>query len=313
MRKRVCGLFFGVILAVALTACAGTSEGGKGPSDEEPATAAEASEAVETEKAAEESEPGSAAEDEQEEAQPDNDSAHQTTTAERWADAFCGRDGRAIAAMSSPQVRDSFLGRDLLMDEEDYGFGWSSPWPWGGAEDYRIVEETDTTAVILYYAWTSDPHVTVWRETLTWHTEGEGVIVDEEELEMMDAICTGREYADAYPFGINGTRMDYLHNGVGEALNDNAAETRDSKAYGMLYEPETAAVYLLNMLDNPDKVEAKASPDEASDGVTVDISFAEDGSTLKVRMIKPYGGDGIWIPQDFLVDNEPFIINKEEN
>lgn len=313
MRKRVCGLFFGVILAVALTACAGTSEGGKGPSDEEPAAAAEASEAVETEKAAEESEPGSAAEDEQEEAQPDNDSAHQTTTAERWADAFCGRDGRAIAAMSSPQVRDSFLGRDLLMDEEDYGFGWSSPWPWGGAEDYRIVEETDTTAVILYYAWTSDPHVTVWRETLTWHTEGEGVIVDEEELEMMDAICTGWEYADAYPFGINSTRMDYLHNGVGEALNDNAAETGDSKAYDMLYEPETAAVYLLNMLDNPDKVEAKASPDEASDGVTVDISFAEDGSTLKVRMIKPYGGDGIWIPQDFLVDNEPFIINKEEN
>ena len=62
----------------------------------------------------------------------------------------------------------------LVIDEGDTIFGWSSPWPmWDTSDEnskgYTITTSYDgkNTAEILYYAWTSDPHVTVWKEDIT--------------------------------------------------------------------------------------------------------------------------------------------------
>lgn len=217
--------------------------------------------------------------------------------AENWAKAFCARDGARIVSMSSETLQNSLQEKELLVVGDDYSsFGWSSPWPWDAENDYTVVRVTETSAEILFYAWVSDPHVTVWREKLTFHMEdGEG-LVDTAKLEELDYICAGDTYGRAYPNGITGTRMDYLTNGAGEALNQNAVSNRDSKFYAKLFEPESAAVYLLNLLDNPNKVEVTAGSAKEDGSVPVTIHFMEDDGYVTVYMIQPYGEEGIWIP-----------------
>ncbi len=215
---------------------------------------------------------------------------------EDWADAWVRRDGAAIVSMSSEAVQEALEDGELLFREGDTDtFGWSSPWP---GDDYRLEEVTDNTAVILYYARTSDPHVTVWRESLTWHREAEGIVVEAQELEMMRAICSGEEYVRAYPNGVEHTPMDYLESGMGEALNQNALQNRENVSYSGLFAPEMAVIQQLNLLDNPEKVKVETVPDTRSDRVFVNITFTGDGSTLQVSAVRPYGGDGIWIVQD---------------
>lgn len=300
MKKQVCSMLMAVFLLPLAAACG--SDQAKAPSVSETIQGME-EDAMQEMGITETEEAGESAEAGQEESE--TATAQEKTLAD-WAEAFCGRRGEEIVSMSSEQVRDSLGETDLLVGEEpEYDFGWSSPWPWDSDTDYRIVEEGDGKAVILYYAWVSDPHITVWRETLDYHMEETGVIVDKEALEMLDAIRTGEEYAKAYPYGINGTPMDYANNGAGEALNDNAAANRGSDAgrfYEALFEPETAAVCLLNLTEEPDKVKTEA--EEWKGGALVRISFAEDGSMLTVLMRQPYGEDGIWIPQDALAETE---------
>ena len=61
---------------------------------------------------------------------------------------------------------------------------------------------------------------------------------------------------------------------------------------------EQAARSLLNILDNEEKVQLKVvSGDSQKDNeVIVQITFAEDGTQRQVKMIRPWGEKGIWIP-----------------
>ena len=115
-------------------------------------------------------------------------------------------------------------------DNDNIGFGYSSPWPVQQEGSYRIVDEDE----------------------------------------------------------------DDNKNGLGEALNINA------RLYGNdLYSPETAVKMLLNLLNDDDKVKLELVQDGSSAGTcTVKISFIEDGVDKYVRMVQPWGNDGIWIPQD---------------
>lgn len=95
--------------------------------------------------------------------------------------------------------------------------------------------------------------------------------------------------------------MDYYGslNGAGEALNDHATSNRDDWWYGKLLEPDSAAVTLLNILDNPNKVGVhveQADTDSYIPRCTVTFDFYEDGSSVSVQMMQPYTLDGIWIP-----------------
>lgn len=218
-------------------------------------------------------------------------------TLKAWAWAFCSRDGNTIAGLSQKEVQESLIERGLLSPAGgSFHLGMSSPWMWS-ENDYQIVSYNEKEAVILYYAWTSDPHVTVWYETLSYHKEDDVYCVDFETLTYLDYICTGEEFLKAYPFGLTDTRMDYAANGAGESLNKNALLS-SSNVYRGLFEPDTAASMLLNLLNNPNKVEILAGPAKEDGSVPVQVTFTEDGSVFIVTMIRPYQ-DGIWLPQSF--------------
>ncbi len=246
-------------------------------------------------------------------------------TIEQWAKAFCDRDAETILKLADEEVINKFIEQELLFQGADSeggtaSFGWSSPWPWGASYDengkpcnYYIVSATEHTAEILYYAWVSDPHVTVWRELLTYELDGEACIITSESLSYMDGICIAEEFHRAYPNGIAETMMDYyLFNGAGEALNKNAKENQNSDVYKKLFAPDTAAISLLNILNNPNKVGTRVQESADETVCTVTFDFYEDNSTVSVQMIRPYGADGIWVPA-FLLDlsDAHFIAQKQ--
>ena len=151
----------------------------------------------------------------------------------------------------------------LVIDEGDTIFGWSSPWPmWDTSDEnskgYTITTYYDgkNTAEILYYAWTSDPHVTVWKEDITFEERDGSYKVTDENIRFLDYIVSGTEFDEAYP-QINGTPMDYTVNGMYDALVMNSLLS-SSMLYQNLKDPVLAAKYLLNLLDNENKVQVEA-------------------------------------------------------
>ena len=120
-------------------------------------------------------------------------------------------------------------------------------------------------------------------------------------------FCTGNLRSAAQSW------MDYyLFNGAGEALNKNAKENQNSDVYKKLFAPDTAAISLLNILNNPNKVGTRVQESADETVCTVTFDFYEDNSTVSVQMIRPYGADGIWVPA-FLKDlsDAHFIAQKQ--
>lgn len=201
--------------------------------------------------------------------------------------------------LSTAQSRAHLINEELLSGGDGtYSFGWSSPWPWDSENGYRIVACTEEDTVILYYAWTSDPHVTVWREHLTWEREGDAYRVDESAMDYLSSISDGESFEAVYGAGIDSTPIDYLANGLGEALNEHALQSRESVYYRALFAPETADGFLLNLSTEEKDVRMEAGSRRADGSVEVTISFPTAGGSASVRMIQPYGEDGIWIAQD---------------
>ncbi len=218
---------------------------------------------------------------------------------EKWAKAFCGRDAKAIYGMLDGTGRKQLSDAGML--DGEHSFGWSSPWPWDvdvldGQQNYRILSVDEESAEILYYAWTSDPHVTVWHQSIAYEYAGgaDGMAVYSTQLEILDSIHTAGQFFTAYPDGaIDGTRMDYYHgNGAGEALNRNALQ---NGYWDVLSQPETAAVFLLNIQDDPSVVKVARTGQDGETAVT--FTFLEDGSTASVKMVQLAGKKSIWVPQ----------------
>lgn len=167
------------------------------------------------------------------------------------------------------------------------------------SKGYTITTSYDgkNTAEILYYAWTSDPHVTVWKEDITFEERDGSYKVTDENIRFLDYIVSGTEFDEAYP-QINGTPMDYTVNGMYDALVMNSLLS-SSMLYQNLKDPVLAAKYLLNLLDNENKVQVEALQDGSKEGINIKITFIEDGAERFVKMIQPDSEDGIWIPQDY--------------
>ena len=214
-----------------------------------------------------------------------------------WREAFCARDGEAIAGMVTKELADEMLEGSA----GNYSFGVSSPWPWFADTDSVLhYDYSESEAHIDYFAHTSDPHITRWRETLRYVWENDGYVVTGEELAYYDSISTGAEYEEAYPY-ISGTMMDYTANGLGETLNENALLS-SSMAYRALFEPESAAAFLLNLSDDPSKVQFTLHEPEGDNLIGLDITFLEDRKTFTISMARPFGSSGIWVPIDYRVD-----------
>ena len=115
---------------------------------------------------------------------------------------------------------------------------------------------------------------------------------------MYEYIASGFEFNAAYPEGIKGTLMDYRTNGMGEILNEHVVNSTTQT--DPLLDPIQAARSLLNLLDHEEKVQLKviSGDPEKDHEVIVQITFAEDGTQRQVKMIRPWGEKGIWVPQD---------------
>ena len=217
-----------------------------------------------------------------------------------WATAFCKKDSEVLYKYSSDDVRTA-LALEKVNDE--YVLGESSPWPRDGW--YSIEELHDNSAMIDYYAVTPDSHVTVWRQYITFsidETDKENDLVKTVNTKKYENIVLGSDFDLAYSNGL--LWMDYNKNGFGEKLNSKALLS-SSLTYKDLFEPDTAARYFLNLLKNDKKV-----PIEVIDGANenekiLNITFMEDNQVKTVKMVRPWGNSGIWIPGD--IENEDIL------
>ena len=216
----------------------------------------------------------------------------------QYAGAYCNRDGETIMSLLSEEAAASLEEKGILDAGENYvSFGFSSPWPMDAKTDYKIADIQEHSAQILYYAWTSDPHYTVWCETLNFEYTDTGYQITKVDTEYLDGIDNTDAFLKAYPNKIiDNTRMDYLTNEMGEALNNNAISQKDSKIYNKLFEPGSAACLLLNISEDDNKIGISVIPHNEN-RVHVSITFTKDLGSVFVDMIQPYGTDGIWIPQ----------------
>ncbi|MDE7311590.1 MAG: hypothetical protein K2N87_08260 [Eubacterium sp.] len=214
-----------------------------------------------------------------------------------WAEAYCGRQAEVIYEMLDKTARKS-----LNMLDGKHSFGWSSPWPWDvqepdGQRNYRLKNVSGTSSVILYYAWTSDPHVTVWRQVISYQysEKKKAVVIHDVTTDILDDIQTASQFYAAYPDGeITLTRMDYQTNGVGEALNRNGM--LDSS--GVYLKPDTAAAFLLNISNDSSLVKAEAT--EQNGETVVTFTFLKDGGSASVKMVRIFGKEpDIWVPQTY--------------
>lgn len=226
----------------------------------------------------------------------------------RWAQAFSDRDTDVVADMSSRECMENLKSDGLLLGEDEYSLGWSSPWPWG-TEQYKIAEldEKNGSAEILYYAVVSDPHIWVWRQSISFSGKGESFSVSSEKTEFYNDISSGEEFFSAYPNGeIKDTFMDYGSNGFGEVfLLENADESRQSELkerYSFFYDdPAEAAAYILN-ISNDENINVYAEKQDDPDECTVIVDFGSDetghSDCIGIKTEKLFGDDGIWIPRN---------------
>lgn len=220
------------------------------------------------------------------------------TFMKEWTNAFSERNYDYITVHTSDKAKAALEKEELLVMDDDMNyFGWSSPWPSLGEDSYRIIQKTNNEAEILYYAWTSDPHYTVWSEKVTFEKKGsKDYVITSESTSIYDQIASKEDFYKAYPDGkIAGTPMDYMLDGTAEALNSNA--TGESKEYYTdLLKADTAAVNLLNLSDKKSQVKVKIESQKDGKAV-IAVTFKKDNSKVKVNMIQPFGKKGIWIPQ----------------
>lgn len=263
-----------------------------------------------------------------------------------WTKAFVGRDADGIAALckeellselalpeyaSMPegvwqQIQDKFHGLLRQQDNGRYSFGESEAWPRDPEADVVIRTMEEGRAEIIYYAWTEEPRVTVWKENLSYEPDDRGYAVTAEELIFYDNISSERDFAEAYDIysdfigyynmAVDGSRIDYSSNGAGEELGRRALLSSSMKYRPLFEDPEKAAIMLLNLAE--DSVEIKvldshrygaasrlgleegAGSGAAGDAIAdLSITFPrEDGVPVRISMVQ-YGSSGIWLPVSY--------------
>ena len=224
-----------------------------------------------------------------------------------YANAFCERDGNTLVEMYQNKWR-AYKSLPLL-DQEDgeYTFGFSSPWP----DEFRFVlsdgeSEEEWRAEIWYYAWTSDPHVTVWKEDIR--------IVQHQVISSgfryLDNISSKAEFEEAYLIGGEYQFTDYVERGFVEGILAQTAydkENGDADRNAVYRNPDTAATWIFNLEGGQCETLSNVSGMQA----TVEYTFA-DGSSVQIPMYnvrydgttiaaeQPEGGlqiaEDVWLP-----------------
>lgn len=225
----------------------------------------------------------------------DEDRAKITAFVEDYAAACCNRDGAAIVASYTDEETALINGESRLLEKagDGYTFGYSSPWP--TSYRYEMIWEEEK-ADIRYYAWTSDPHISVWREEIQLVKVGDEYRISESSFEILDNISSAEEFERAY--WINGEHqfVDYVEEGFVESINfqrEDGTSSVDNTVYGS---PESAAEHILNLTGG--ETIAIGNSFQA----TVRYQFA-DGSEVMIPMYDAnydllsdsHQGDPVWI------------------
>ena len=158
----------------------------------------------------------------------------------------------------------------------------------GAIGSYRyVIDWKHERADIWYYAWTSDPHVTVWKEEKFYDKFGEEYRVVDGSLEYMDSISSKEEFDKAYRIQGQYLFVDYEENGFTDAISyqiESGTSAADNTVYST---PETAAEYILNLTGGEGRVEGRYTIQ-----AMVRYRFA-DGSEVMIPMYMSQ--ENIWI------------------
>ncbi|MDE7430025.1 MAG: M56 family metallopeptidase [Lachnospiraceae bacterium] len=168
-----------------------------------------------------------------------------------YADAYCVRNGDLMVSFF---IDEETAISDVIEMEKgggSYTFGYSSPWP----DEFRFVvrvsqDEAGGEAQIWNYAWTSDPHVSVWKEEMTFVMTPEGYRVTESSMEFLDDIASGDAFDEAYRIAGEYCFTDYEERGFVEAINSQTAYDAEEGAEdrnAVYRNPANAAAWIFNL------------------------------------------------------------------
>ncbi len=258
------------------------------------------------------------------EAFPEDRAQQILALAGEWGTAFVERNGTAMEACLTDPGKMEEAGYEKLPDG-GYEVGWSSPWPW--ETDFRINYARDREeAVIYYYARTSDPSVTVWKQVLTLEWQGGRYAVADWSTDM-SPVDSAADFWDRYhyepseEYGMSGggyrfleTPLDWLSRSESESSASEPAiaavlmrqEQEGSSHAALFLSPESAAQNQLNLEGGKAVFVENPEPDKAylrwefGDGQT-------DVICLKHPGILPDGGgqeSRLWLVEDILEEEE---------
>ena len=226
-----------------------------------------------------------------------------------WAQGLAKRDGDKIVQMATKDAQKTLENENLLQTGKQDGKTFHSlrdgPAPGRGAVNNTslppyMLYSTDVknqTADILYYAEVSDPHVTMWKETIHYAWENEKFQVTEEALKIYDSITSGKEFDIAYLGGFHDTLMDYTANGLRGpgSTNENAAAAMDMirNTNIICLMPLKAAHYSLNIPNDETKVRMNVVPTQNKKRVVIRITFLTDGEQRIIEMVQSWGENGV--------------------
>lgn len=169
----------------------------------------------------------------------------------------------------------------ILLEETDgeYTFGYSSPWP----DEYRLtVDEEGQQVSIRYYAGTSDPHATVWKEKMSFAKTEDGYRVTDSTVQVFDSITSSKEYEEAYWVADEYQFVDYVERGYVAAINYQTEHDREEGGgpdrNAVYRSPRTAAEHILNLTGG-----VCVAISDSSGRAVVKYTF-EDGSGIAIPM-----------------------------
>ena len=227
---------------------------------------------------------------------------------DKWCEDFRDRNVLGIINASTDEVQRTLTEEGLLdTDGDNATFGWSSPWP-GLNPDvnrscaYTYTDDDRNEVEIFFCAIDSEPHVYLWKEYITIGKDDNGDYkVVSEEFIRYESIENADDYDNAWDASsMLADALDYTQNGLGEYLNRNAKDNTGAN-YKKLFDPITAARYLLNLSEDEAKV--TLSIDDSSEiGCVVAVKFNDSNFYTNVVVVQPWGTDGIYIPVEYQPD-----------
>ncbi|MGN0513635.1 MAG: M56 family metallopeptidase [Lachnospiraceae bacterium] len=215
-----------------------------------------------------------------------------------WAQAICDNDFEALSYYMSDEMKGKF--------EKD-GFPLENYAKCG----YNITKNKAGHAQIMYYVVASDYHLDYWVEDIYMIYSDKRLVVQREETVHFDVVIDSSEsFMQVFPFTsyISGTPADYQTNGIGEKLNEEALGNREK--YAALFEPDTAAEYIFNLVKNNGLIEYSIIREDASNAI-LRVDFNKEHPVYFLfKMVKPYGEEGIWVV-DSMTSME-YVFNGRE-